>query len=77
MSGPRAEYAWVRGQAGDYPMQQGTTTVVRRAYLLLAPADAARLRRCEAWPVIGCEGMVDVRMPADVWERVKGENTCR
>jgi len=61
MSEPRAEYV----VAGE--------DVAGRTCVLLAPADAARLRRCEAWPVIGCEGMVDVRMPADVWERVKGE----
>ncbi len=65
MSEPRAEYI----VAGE--------NVAVRTCVLLAPADAETLRRCEAWPVIGCEGMVDVRMPADVWERVKGEGSCR
>jgi hypothetical protein len=50
-----------------------------RTCVLLAPDDAARLCRCEAWPVIGCEGMVDVRMDRALWERVRdaarGEDT--
>ena len=74
-SADRSETEWSEGHSRWFCSRR-----CMNAWLLayvLAPADAETLRRCEAWPVIGCEGMVDVRMPADVWERVKGENTCR
>ena len=59
MSEPRAEYI----VAGE--------DVAVRTCVLLAPADAERLRRCEAWPVIGLDDTVDVRMPRALWERVR------
>ena len=60
----RADARWLRG----------------REARLEADREALReLRCCEAWPVIGLDDTVDVRMPADVWERVKaaakGEST--
>ena len=59
MSDPRAEYIVAE------------ENVAVRTCVLLAPADAETLRRCEAWPVIGCEGMVDVRMPRALWARIQ------
>ena len=38
---------------------------------LLAPDDAETLRRCEAWPVIGLDDTVDVRMPQSLWARIQ------
>ena len=60
MSEPRAEYK----VAGD--------DVAVRTCVLLAPDDAERLRRCEAWPVIGMEHYVDVRVPKALWELIRG-----
>lgn len=45
---------------------------------LEADREALReLRCCEAWPVIGMEHYVDVRVPKALWARVKGEGRCR
>ena len=47
--------------------------VAVRPCRLVSPEDTERLRRCQAVPVCGDDGRVDVRMPRDVWERMRGE----
>jgi hypothetical protein len=47
--------------------------VAVRPCRLVSPEDAERLRRCQAVPVCGDDGRVDVRMPREVWARVRGE----
>jgi len=44
---------------------------VREARLEADREALRELRRCEATPVIGCEGLVDVRMPQSLWARIQ------
>ena len=68
-SADRSEIEWSEGHSRWFCSRRCMDA--RLLAYVLSPDDAARLRRCEAWPVIGCEGLVDVRMPRALWARIQ------
>ena len=69
-SADRSEIEWSEGHSRWFCSRR-----CMNAWLLayvLAPDDAETLRRCEAWPVMGMEHYVDVRVPKALWELIRG-----